>query len=443
MLPVNQYMRRRIWSLSWPVILDLSGQMLAGTLVTAMVGHLGATSLAAVSLAVIIQIAATMTFAAAGTGAAAIISREAGAGNCQAVRSISGQAVMLAITLGILLAACGYASTAVIFSVLAAEPAVADLSGALLKLMFLFTPIYLIMAVSNFILRAVGRTIDSFRVSMLNNGTSIAVSYLLIYGIGLPRLEAFGAAWGIVLGQTLGGMLALSLLMRTPLIGLRPADVFTFRRNEVKRILRISIPAAVEQAAMQGGRIVFTFLLVGVGTVQFAAHQIAMQVESISFLPGFGFSVAAMTLVGFSLGQCLPHRAARYVKLTRSIGVGLMSVMSMIFFFFSGELTALFITDPAVLYWGSLCVKIAALEQPTLALNYVMGGALRGAGDTKWPMYVTTVGIWLVRLPLVYLFITVWKYPITVAWWITATDFLVRSGILWWRFETGKWNKAI
>ncbi|WP_371377873.1 MATE family efflux transporter [Sporomusa aerivorans] len=443
MLPVNQYMRTRIWSLTWPVILDMSGQMLAGTLVTAMVGHLGAVSLAAVSLALMMQIAATLTFAAAGTGAAAIISREAGACNYQAVRSIAGQAVMLAAILGTILAACGYASAAAIFTVLDADAAVAGLASDLLRMMFLFTPVLLIMAVSNFILRAVGRTIDSFWVSMLNNGTNIVVSYFLINGIGLPRLEAFGAAWGTVLGQTLGGTLAVIMLMRTPLVDLRFSDIFTFRQDQVKRILRVSIPAALEQAAMQGGRIVFTFLLVGVGTVQFAAHQIAMQVESISFLPGFGFSVAAMTLVGISLGQGLPHRAARFVKLTRSIGFCLMSLMGAIFFFFSEQLTALFIKDPEVLYWGSLCVKIAAVEQPTLALNYVMGGALRGAGDTKWPMYVTTVGIWLVRLPLIYLCITIWKLPITVAWWITAADFLVRSAIMWWRFETGRWNKAI
>ena len=335
MLPVNQYMRLRIWALTWPVILEMSGQMLAGTVVTAMVGHLGAISLAAVGLAIMVQMAATLTFAAAGTGAAAIISREAGVGNYQAVRRIAGQAIMLAATLGTVLAVIGHTAASFIFSILDADAAVAELSTSLLRLMFLFTPIYLVMAVSNFILRAVGRTIDSLRVSVVNNGTNIFVSYLLIYGIGLPRLEAFGAAWGTALGQLLGGTLAVVLLVRSPLIGLRFSDVFSFRRQEVERILRISIPAAVEQAAMQGGRIAFTFLLVGVGTVQFAAHQIAMQVESISFLPGFGFSVAAMTLVGFSLGQGVAHRAIRYVRLTRAIGLGLMSAMGAVFFFFS------------------------------------------------------------------------------------------------------------
>lgn len=443
MVSVKQYMRTKIWALTWPVILEMSGQMLTGTLVTAMVGRLGAQSLAAVSLAILVQLAITMVFAAAGTGAAAIVSREAGANNYAAVKRIAGQAVMLAAVLGTVLACLGYFLSSVIFTVLDAEAQVADQAAALLKLMFIFTPFFLVMAVSNFILRAVGRTIDSFWVSTLNNGSNLLVSYLLIYGIGFPALGVYGAAWGTAFGQFFGCALALIILARSPQIGLELSDVCSFRKSEVERILHVSIPAAVEQAAMQGGRITFTFLLVGVGTVQFAAHQIAMQVESISFLPGFGFSIAAMTLVGMSLGQGAPHRASRYVRLTRSIGLWSMSMMGAVFFFFSEELTALFIQDPEVLYWGSLCVKIAAIEQPTIALNYVMGGALRGAGDTTWPMYVTTTGIWLIRLPLIYLFITVWKYPITIAWWITAGDFLVRSSIMWWRFASEKWHKPI
>ena len=287
MLPINQYMRIRIWNLTWPVILEMSGQMLAGTLVTAMVGHLGAASLAAVSLAIMVQMATTMVFAAAGTGAAAIVSREAGANNYAAVKAISGQAIMLAGVLGTILAVFGYIASSVIFLVLDAETEVAELAGALLKMMFLFTPFYLVMSVSNSLLRAVGRTIDSLWISMLNNGANLLVSYLLIFGIGVPHIGAFGAAWGIALGQMLGGAIAVVMLVRCPLIGIRLSNVVSFQRSVVERVLRVSIPAALEQVAMQGGRITFTFLLVGVGTVQFAAHQIAMQVESISFLPGF------------------------------------------------------------------------------------------------------------------------------------------------------------
>ncbi|EGO63889.1 MATE family efflux transporter [Acetonema longum] len=438
---VSHFMRGQILSLSWPVVLEMTGVMLVGLIVTAMVGQLGAVSLAAVGLATVVQMSAAMVFAAAGTGAAAIIAREAGARQWETVRRITGQAITLALIFGLFLAAIGYLGAELIFQLVDADPSVAQLAGSLLKIVFLVSPTFLVMSVGCAILRGVGRTRDSFLISLLNNGLNIAISYLAIFGIGLPAAGVYGAAWGIVSGQVTGGIAAVVMLMHQPLIRLSLKDMTVYRPDDVRRILRISLPAGMEQLAMQGGRVAFTFLLAGVGPVQFAAHQIAMQVESISFLPGFAFSVAAMTLVGQSLGRHIPHRAEQYARLTRTMAIGLMSGLGFVFIFFSQPLTRLFIQDPAVIAWGSACVMIAAAEQPTLALYYVMAGALRGAGDTKWPMYVTAVGVWLVRIPLVYLFIEVWGYAITAAWWITALDFLLRSAVMWHRFRAGKWKE--
>lgn len=279
-------------------------------------------------------------------------------------------------------------------------------------------------------------------ISAVSNTVILLTSYWLVFGLSGPALGAYGAAWGTCLGQAAGGMLAVLVLHRHKKLSLRWHHVNQLDMAVVTRILRISIPAALEQCSMQGGRITFTLLLAEVGAVQFAAHQIAMQIESISFLPGFGFSVAAMTLIGQQLGRGLPQRAVRYVWLTAGMTFTGMAVMGVVFFLLAEPLTRLFISDPAVIGWGTLCVRIAALEQVPIALTYVLSGALRGAGDTKWPMVVTTVGVWLVRIPLIYVFIRVWHYDITVAWFITAGDFLVRSGLLWWRFASNKWQSA-
>ncbi|MPN57586.1 hypothetical protein SDC9_205280 [bioreactor metagenome] len=150
-----------------------------------------------------------------------------------------------------------------------------------------------------------------------------------------------------------------------------------------------------------------------------------------------------MTLVGQYIGKGLPHRSAQYAWLTNKIAIWSMTAMGLVFFLFAGKLTALFISDADVVYWGSMLVMIAALEQPTIAITYVLGGALRGAGDTKWPMYVTITGVWLFRMPLIYLFVVVWHYDLTVAWYITAGDFFVRSIILWRRFASNKWYDGI
>lgn len=440
MQQVQRYMRYQILQLVWPVVLEGVGIMLVGLVTTAMVGQFGAVSLSAVGLSSMVQAATSIIFAAAGTGAAAIVAREVGAGNWDEVRVITGQGVLLGLAFGTLLAVVGVAISPFIFYFTSADENVATLASSLLQITFVTSPFFLTAAIGNAVMRAMGMTRLTFYITAINNLIAIVLAYMLIFGKGLPGMGAYGAAWAAGITQATGGMFSLAALFILRKVKLRAHHIFTIRGGVIKRIVDISLPAGLEQLAMQGGRIAYTFMLASVGANQFAGHQVALQVESISFMPGFGFSVAAMTLVGQNLGKGVPHRAAQYAWLTNRMAVGSMTVMGVLFFFLAKPLTGLFIQEPEVVYWGMQCVMIAALEQPTIALTYVLGGALRGAGDTRWPMYVTTAGVWFVRIPLIYLFIIVLKYDITAAWYITAADFLVRSIILWRRVASNKWQ---
>ena len=442
MLAIKRYMQGQILQLAWPVVLEMFWVMVVNLCLTVMVGSFGAVALAAVGLATLVQFSTAMIFAATGTGSSAIIAREWGAGNYGEVRAVAGQALLIGTVLGILVAIAGVLAAPQLFLFTGADQAVAELAGQLLQINFMSIPLLMILAIGNAVLRGMGQTRTAFCISSVSNTITLIVSYLLIFGVIAPEVGAYGAAWGTSLGQTVGGILVIIVLKRHAKLGLSWESVSKVRTDVIRRIFNISIPAALEQLSMQGGRIFFTLLLAQVGAAQFAAHQIAMQIESISFLPGFGFSVAAMTLMGQNLGKRLPHRAIRYVWLTTHMTFTGMAVMGAVFFLFAEPLTKFFIADPAVIHWGVLCVKIAALEQVTIALTYVLSGALRGAGDTKWPMVVTTTGVWLVRMPLIYLFINVWHYDITAAWFITASDFFVRSSLVWWRFASNKWQSA-
>ena len=437
----NKVLRVQVLRLAWPVILEMSGVMLTGAITTAMVGRLGAVALSATGIATMVQMASAMVVSAFGTGSSALVGRESGAGRWDEVRQTTGQALMLGLLLGTGVACIGFFGARGLFRMIGAEPAVAELSGALLEILFLFTPIYLLMAIGNAVLRGLAKTRTAFFIGTFSNLLSLLLAYLLIFGVGLPELGVMGAAWGAGLAQLAGGLTALAVLKTDRHIRLRWQAVLTWQAGTIRRIMNISLPAAMEAAALQGGRVAFTFMLAGVGAVQFAAHQIAIQVESLSFLPGFGFSVAVMTLVAQALGKKQPQQAELLVRATGWLAVVTMSVMAAVFLFFAKPLTALFIADTEVIYWGTLCVMLAAFEQPTLAVTYILAGALRGAGDTRWPMYVTVFSVWVFRMPLVYLCVQVWGLGIVSVWIITAVDFFVRSLILWRRFQTGKWKR--
>lgn len=441
MSQIEKYMRGQIIKLVWPVILEGFGIMLLGVLITAMVGQFGAVSLSAVGLATLMHMSCSVVFSAAGTGAGVIVARHTGAGNWEQARLVTGQAISIGLLLGVILAIGGYWLSPAAVALTGAGPEVVHLAGGLLEVVFIFTPFYLVMSISNSILRVMGQTRLVFYMTTANIILALMTSYLLIFvGLGGLPMEAYGAAWGLAFSQLSGGLIALAVLIYHPQIRLRWKDVCQCRAELVTAIIRISSPVALEQLALQGGRLVFTFMLAGAGVVQFAGHQIAVQVESISFIPGFGFCIAAMALTGQCLGKGMPHRAAQYVGLTNTLAVVGMALMSLFFLLFAEQLVGLFIADPAVIYWGKWCVILAALEQPMIAMTYVYSGALRGAGDTKWPFYITTLGVWGFRLPLIYLFIVVWQYDIPWAWGITAVDYSVRAVIFRRRFHANKWQ---
>lgn len=438
----HKAMRCQVFGLAWPVILELSGVMLTGAFTTGMVGRLGAVALAAVGISTMVQFAGAMVVAAFGTGASAIIGRESGAGNLEEVRRTTGQAILLGVLLGVVVAVAGFFSARSLFNLIGADPAVAELAGRILEILFLFTPLFLVMVIGNAALRGLAKTRTAFFIGTFSNLLSLVLSYIMIFGAwGIPASGAMGVAWSTGISQLCGGLVAIVVLSKDPHIRLRWRDVFSWKTEVVKKIVNISVPAAMEQAAMQGGRVAFTFLLTGVGVLQFAGHQIALQVESLSFLPGFGFSVAVMTLVSHSMGKKRPRRAEQFTHITGGLAFLAMAAMGLLFFVFAEPLTKLFIDDPEVIRWGTLCVMIAAFEQPTIALANIFAGALRGAGDTRWPMYVTILGVWVFRMPLVYLCVYVWKFSIISVWVVTVLDFLIRSLILWWRFREGGWKR--
>jgi putative MATE family efflux protein len=166
------------------------------------------------------------------------------------------------------------------------------------------------------------------------------------------------------------------------------------------RMLKVGIPSALEQMFMSLGILVYSFLVIGMGEVVFATSRLALNVIFISQMPGFGFSVAATTLVGQSLGAKSPRRALLGAQLSVRSAVIWMGLMGVVFFFFGETLLRVFTDDPRLLDLGGDALKVIAFNQPFLAVAFVLAGALRGAGDVRFPMWVTSIAVWLVRLPV-------------------------------------------
>jgi MATE family multidrug resistance protein len=275
------------------------------------------------------------------------------------------------------------------------------------------------------------------------NVVNIAVAWTAINGpFGLPKMGVVGSAMGAATGRTIGGLLVIGLLLkgrsgiRLELAGMRPDAAL------IRRILRVGLPTGVEQLFFRSGHMVFARILAELGTVSYAANQVAMNGWSLSFMPGFGFALAATTLVGQGLGAGDPEGAEQRGYTAYRLAAALMGSVGILFLLFPAQIVGFFTNDPEIIEIGTMPLRMVGLIQPVLAATMVFPGGLRGAGDTRFPMIVTGSSIWLVRLPLAYLLAIVLDWGLTGAWAALALDLCMRGLINFLRFRGGRWKSV-
>ncbi|MDI3533748.1 MAG: hypothetical protein PWQ82_113 [Thermosediminibacterales bacterium] len=431
------------FTLAWPAILEMMLHTMIWVVDTAMVGRLGAVALSAVGLGSEILFSVVFIFAAVGVGATAIIARNVGAQNYQRATFVAEQALVLSLSLGVVLAAFGLFLIDDIFKAINIEPAVADLALDYLGIILWALIFMLPMFVSVAIMRGTGNNKTPLVIAGITNFLNLIGDYVLIFGkFGAPAMGVKGAALAAAIGNITGSLIALYFIFsHREIIKIKPKNLLRFDLSIFKQIIKLSFPAGLEEGINNTSRILFVIMVANMGPVFFAAHQVAVAVESLSFMPGHGFAIAATIIVGQNLGAKNFDRSEKGALTAMKLGLLTMSFMGIVFLVGHNYIVRLFITDAKVAYWGALCIFIASFEQPFLAFYMTLSGALRGAGDTRWPMYAASIGNWLIRLPLVYMVVYIWKLSVTAIWIITTVDFALRSLVVFLRFRKGKWKE--
>ncbi|MFP4021766.1 MAG: MATE family efflux transporter, partial [Halanaerobium sp.] len=299
------------------------------------------------------------------------------------------------------------------------------------------------MMVVNAILQGIGDMKTPLYIMFISNVVNVLFNYLLIFGIGIfPALGVAGAALGSGIGRFIGFLIGITILIKGEKGIKLDLEVIELKLDFeiIKDILIIGIPAAVEQFARQSSQIIYTALVAGLGTATIAANAVTMNVSSLSFMPGFGFGMAATTLVGQSLGAEKKDLAENYAKQSSYLTVLLMTAASIAMYIFVEPIVNLYTDDPAVINMAVSALKIFILFQPLLGLYMVLAGALKGAGDTKWVMYFTIIGNWGVRLVLSYLLGLRMGIGLNGFWLAMGIEVSFRTVLIIWRFISGRWK---
>ncbi len=430
-----------VWALAWPTIALSSLHALLGIIDLVFVSSLGTEAVAAVGVASQVHFFGFSLLGAVTAGAVAVVAREWGAGQRAAAARAARCAAALSIVTGLLMMLAIPFSEALI-AALDPSPGVASLGGRCLVILLLSSaPLSLEVTLAQ-VLRGAGDVRTPLAIGALAVVINAVADYALIFGrLGAPELGAVGSAWASLLAVCVAAALIAGLWLRDRLLvpgrvdgsGLTPALAW--------RILRIGIPSALEQGAFQGGLLLFMAVVASFGTEEIAAYLIGIRLLAFCFVPGFGFGMAASTLVGQSLGAGRPDLAVRAGWRSAGGACAVLGGLGALFLVAARPLAALFgAAGDETTALTVTFIYILGAVQPLMALEFALAGALRGAGDTRFPLYTVLIGLFAVRLGAAVFFAKPVFGTIVAVWLCLVADWSVKAALLTWRFQRGRWQ---
>lgn len=437
---------RPLLRLVWPVLIEQILVMLVGFSDTILAGHyLTPSHLAAMT---VIQYALWMftnLFAIVSIGAVAMTARFVGAKDWEMANRVSNQAFVLGAILALVFTATGLLLGDRLAATLHLSGEPAELATRYLRFIIPMLPLMMLEAVGIGCLRGAGDMVTGLVTMVMVNVINIAVAWSMLAGIGpLPEMGWDSLPIGAACGHAAGGLIPTVLLLRGR-FGL------AIRRRWLKidtalmrRILRIGLPGGIDVLSIVACQLIFISIINLLGTDEVAAHGVAIRIESLAYLPGYAFQVAAATLVGQYLGARDQRQAAHTVLVACATSGTMLTVAGLVLFFGADALVHLFLSPEqvAVAAIAPRLLRLVAFAMPPLALLQVLTGALRGAGDTRWPLAFTFIGFVVVRLPMAYVLAIDWGWGIMGAWYALVTDILLRCVLVCYRFARGKWKRV-
>jgi putative MATE family efflux protein len=429
-----------IWQLAWPTVLTSLLQTTVGLVDIKAVGTLGTDAVAAATAGQRVFFTLQAMLMGVSVGTAALVARAWGAGNRDEAAHVMRSSMALAGLLALGMAVLG---------VLLSEPSArlfglrADayvLATIFMRWMSVVTLVFAIGFVLGSALRAAGDMRTPLVIGAIANLVNIAGVYLFVYGgLGAPKLGIQGAALSAGLGFSTASAL-LYWLWQSGRLRLPPAAADSQARTRMRAVLKVGAPAALEQLVVQGGFFSFTFIIARYyGTAALAAYGIGVQILSLSFVVGFGFSIAASTLVGQHLGAGEPELAMRSGWRAMRLAVGCMSLLSVVIIYWARPIAAMMISDPHVVDLTVRLMILLGLAQPLMAIDFALSGALRGAGDTRFPLLSTFLGLICGRVLLSTLF-TIFHLPVDFVYGALLADYAIKSQLLAARFRSQRWQ---
>lgn len=441
----NKKYIKKTYTMAWPSVIESFFVAFVGIVDSIMVSKLGEYAVAAVGLTTQPKFIGLALFIATNVAVSALVARRRGEEDKEGASKILLTALLFVLLAGILVSVICviFANQIIQFAGSAADThkdAVIYFSIIMGGMIF-----NIISLVINAAQRGSGNTRIAMTTNLTSNLVNIVFNYLLIEGkFGFPAWGVKGAAIATVFGTVIAcGMSIASLFKKDSFLNisymikkkLRPA-IASF-----KQLYSLASNVFIEQILLRIGFMTVSVMAARQGTSAFAAHQVGMNLMSLSFSFGDGMQVAAVTLIGQSLGQKKEELAKKYGTICQRIGNAISVILSVLYLLFGELYFRMFFTEEATIQIGVGIMRVMVLIVLMQVSQVIYMGCLRGAGDTRFTMIASTISVTCIRPIMSYVFAYGLQMGIIGIWLGIVCDQITRLILTQWRFKQGKWTK--
>ena len=417
---------REIIILAIPTICEEILSTLLQYVDTAMVGHLGEEATAAVSTTTTIGWLIGGFLHSIGVALLAMMSKSVGEGNEEKLKKLAGQAVILVIGSGLLVGVLALSLARYIPFWMGAD---ASVRPDAYKYFFIINIPMIFRAAALIFGSCIRATLDTkspMIVNVIANVFNIILDWVFIYVLDMG---VTGAAYATAICYTIAGTLMFIVFINKKKLGLTK-DSIKADKGLLSEIGKVALPAAGTRATASLGYVVFAGLVSGMGTSIFAAHSIAVNAETIFYIPGFGISSATSALIGVAYGERNLDRIKKIMKLSTIITIGVMLINGIILYVCALPLMKVFTSSINAATLGAKMLKIVAFTEPFFGLMIAMQGVFYGLGKTGQVFIIETFSMWGIRIIFTILCVKLWHTGLTEVWYCMIADNICKASLL-------------
>ncbi len=440
-------LRRQILHLALPAIAGLSSQMIVSLVDTAMIGRLDEAkyALAAMGIGLMATWALISFFSSLATGTHVLVARKFGNNDNKGCGDVMNTSLILSLAVGLIVGFLGVTFAYDIADFFAADNTVGKYAGDFLHYRFMGIPFFLLTVSYRGFFFGIGKTKIFMYSGIIVNVLNIIFSYTFIYGaFGAPKMGLAGGGLGATLATICDSLFYFFVTIKKSY----RRNFFYFRRFRfdikiVRSILKISLPVSLQNVLILVGFLSFVSVTGLIGTLQQAASQTVISSLFISFMPCFGFGIAAQTLVGNNIGSGKIKLAKIFGFETTRVATYYTFALGIIFIFFPQIILYLVTTNKAVIETAVPVLRIAGVAQIFYATGIVLANGLQAAGESFFVMVAEVITNWLIFITLSYYLGVHLKFGLIGAWIALPFYIICYSSAVYLKFRFGKWKTDV